>query len=111
MLRNKNANGLKVKFLEQVIDHGFLKWVLTCFTCARPLLNHKISTLFLYISLNLFTVMILGALLANKKYPLIKYLCVLLIVIGVALFLYKDVSTSCLLHYLKIILYLNTFIR
>ena len=38
--------------------------------------------------------MILGALLANKRYPLIKYFCVLLIVIGVALFLYKDVSRS-----------------
>lgn len=39
-------------------------------------------------------VMILGALLANKRYPLIKYLCVLLIVLGVALFLYKDKKTT-----------------
>ena len=42
--------------------------------------------------------MILGALLANKRYPLIKYFCVLLIVIGVALFLYKDVSRHSLLQ-------------
>ncbi|XP_032831428.2 solute carrier family 35 member B1 [Petromyzon marinus] len=34
-------------------------------------------------------VMILGVLLARKRYPLIKYLCVLLIVVGVAMFLYK----------------------
>ena len=35
--------------------------------------------------------MILGVLLAKKKYPLIKYLCVMLIVCGVALFMYKEV--------------------
>ena len=36
-------------------------------------------------------VMILGVLLARKRYPLIKYLCVMLIVCGVALFMYKEV--------------------
>lgn len=35
-------------------------------------------------------VMVLGVLLAKKKYPLVKYLCVLLIVLGVALFMYKE---------------------
>ncbi|KAL9966240.1 hypothetical protein ACROYT_G024287 [Oculina patagonica] len=35
-------------------------------------------------------VMILGVLLARKRYPLLKYLCVLLIVCGVALFMYKE---------------------
>lgn len=35
-------------------------------------------------------VLILGVLVGNRKYPLIKYLCVLLIVIGVGIFLYKD---------------------
>jgi len=35
-------------------------------------------------------VMLLGVLLARKTYPLVKYLCVLLITIGVALFVYKD---------------------
>lgn len=35
-------------------------------------------------------VMILGVLLARKSYPLVKYLCVLLITIGVAIFVYKD---------------------
>lgn len=35
-------------------------------------------------------VMILGVLLGNKVYPLKKYLFILLIVIGVALFMYKD---------------------
>lgn len=35
-------------------------------------------------------VMILGVLLARKRYPLMKYFSVLLIVMGVALFLFKD---------------------
>lgn len=35
-------------------------------------------------------VMILGVLIGRKKYPLLKYLFVLMIVIGVALFMYKD---------------------
>lgn len=37
----------------------------------------------------LVTVMILGVTILRKRYPLAKYLCVLLIVTGVALFLYK----------------------
>ncbi|KAM3598766.1 uncharacterized protein V6R79_022309 [Siganus canaliculatus] len=39
-------------------------------------------------------VMILGVTLLRKKYPLAKYLCVLLIVSGVALFLYKPNKSS-----------------
>ena len=39
-------------------------------------------------------VMILGVLVARKRYPLQKYLFVLMIVIGVALFVYKDKKTS-----------------
>ncbi|GFS23440.1 solute carrier family 35 member B1 [Elysia marginata] len=39
-------------------------------------------------------VMILGVLLARKQYPLAKYLCVLLIVMGVALFMYKEKKIS-----------------
>ncbi|XP_046542871.1 solute carrier family 35 member B1-like [Haliotis rubra] len=35
-------------------------------------------------------VMILGVLLARKRYPMAKYFCVLLIVMGVAMFMYKD---------------------
>lgn len=38
--------------------------------------------------------MILGVTLLKKKYPLAKYLCVLLIVGGVALFLYKPNKSS-----------------
>ncbi|XP_072927803.1 solute carrier family 35 member B1 isoform X1 [Hemitrygon akajei] len=34
-------------------------------------------------------VMVLGVILGRKRYPLAKYLCVLLIVLGVALFMYK----------------------
>jgi len=34
-------------------------------------------------------VMILGVLLAHKRYPLLKYLFVLMITTGVAMFLYK----------------------
>ena len=39
-------------------------------------------------------VMILGVLFGGKRYPLLKYLFVLLIVIGVALFTYKDKGSS-----------------
>lgn len=39
-------------------------------------------------------VMILGVLFGGKRYPLLKYLFVLLIVIGVALFTYKDKGNS-----------------
>ena len=60
---------------------------LRCSTLQRHVL--VLSTYFSYF----IVVMILGVLLARKKYPLAKYLCVLLIVTGVALFLYKDVST------------------
>ena len=35
-------------------------------------------------------VMILGVLVGRKKYPLLKYLFVSMIVVGVALFMYKD---------------------
>lgn len=35
-------------------------------------------------------VMVLGVLLGRKSYPLKKYLFVLLVVIGVALFMFKD---------------------
>lgn len=38
--------------------------------------------------------MLLGVTLLRKKYPLAKYLCVLLIVGGVALFLYKPNKSS-----------------
>ena len=38
--------------------------------------------------------MILGVLIGKKSYSLAKYLSVLLIVIGVALFLYKDGTTA-----------------
>ena len=39
-------------------------------------------------------VMILGILLAKKRYPAAKFLFILMIVIGVSLFLYKDQQKS-----------------
>ncbi|XP_002125771.2 solute carrier family 35 member B1 isoform X1 [Ciona intestinalis] len=39
-------------------------------------------------------VMILGVLLAHKRYPIAKYFCVLMIVLGVAGFMYKDGKDS-----------------
>lgn len=39
-------------------------------------------------------VMILGVLIGNKRYDLKKYICILMIVIGVALFMYKDGKVS-----------------
>ena len=38
--------------------------------------------------------MIFGVLVGHRSYPLVKYLIVLLIVAGVALFLYKDGGAS-----------------
>ena len=38
--------------------------------------------------------MILGVTILRKRYPMAKYLCVLLIVSGVALFLYKPNKSS-----------------
>ncbi|KAG8566580.1 hypothetical protein GDO81_013302 [Engystomops pustulosus] len=38
--------------------------------------------------------MLLGVTVLRKKYPLTKYLCVLLIVVGVALFMYKPKNTG-----------------
>ncbi len=35
-------------------------------------------------------ILIMGVTLGHRRYPIIKYLIVLLIVVGVALFLYKD---------------------
>ena len=46
--------------------------------------------------------MILGVLLARKRYPLVKYFCVLLIVLGVALFLFKDVSVLATMRFIFI---------
>ena len=40
----------------------------------------------------LILVMLLAVILGKKRYPWTKYIVVLLIVSGVALFLYKDVS-------------------
>ena len=34
--------------------------------------------------------MVLGVLIGRKKYPLLKYLFILMIVAGVAMFMYKD---------------------
>ncbi|XP_075436457.1 solute carrier family 35 member B1 [Ascaphus truei] len=39
-------------------------------------------------------VMLLGVTVLRKRYPLTKYLCVLLIVLGVALFMYKPKNTG-----------------
>merc|ERR1712013_536232 len=39
-------------------------------------------------------VMILGVLVGRKSYPLLKYLFILMIVVGVALFMYKDKAGS-----------------
>ena len=39
-------------------------------------------------------VMILGVLIGRKRYPILKYLFIVLIVLGVALFMYKDGKTT-----------------
>jgi len=66
-----------------------------CYTFAMVASNHALQ----YISYPAqvlgkackpIPVMILGVVLANKRYSLTKYLCILMIVAGVALFMYKD---------------------
>lgn len=39
-------------------------------------------------------VMVLGVLLGGRRYPLVKYLFVLMIVTGVAMFMYKEQKSS-----------------
>ena len=39
-------------------------------------------------------VMVLGVIINKKKYSFMKYLCILMIVCGVGLFLYKDSPSS-----------------
>merc|ERR1739838_181680 len=66
-----------------------------CYTFAMVASNHALQ----YISYPAqvlgkackpIPVMILGVVLANKRYSLTKYLCILMIVSGVAMFMYKD---------------------
>ena len=38
--------------------------------------------------------MIMGVIFAHKRYHLVKYFCILLIVLGVAGFMYKDHKTE-----------------
>jgi len=66
-----------------------------CYTFAMAASNHALQ----YISYPAqvlgkackpIPVMVLGVLLANKRYPVAKYMCILMIVSGVAMFMYKD---------------------
>ncbi|KRX99453.1 Solute carrier family 35 member B1 [Trichinella pseudospiralis] len=81
----------------------------TCFygTCAFTYLAAMLSSnkALLYVpyptqvigkSCKPIPVMILGVLVAKKRYPLRKYLFILLIILGVALFMYNDKSKSTL---------------
>ena len=71
-----------------LIDVCYILFLILFFSFWFMIFNHQIYSILLFFIL----VMILGVLLARKKYPLMKYICVLLIVIGVALFFYKDVG-------------------
>uniref|UniRef100_A0A8C7F9B7 Solute carrier family 35 member B1 n=3 Tax=Oncorhynchus kisutch TaxID=8019 RepID=A0A8C7F9B7_ONCKI len=101
-------------FIQCIINAGFAKILIQFFEGSRP--DHTKSWLYGVCSLSYLgamvssnsalqyvnyptqvlgksckpiPVMILGVFVLRKKYPLAKYLCVLLIVSGVALFLYK----------------------
>ena len=56
--------------------------------------------------------MVLGVLIGRKKYPLLKYLFILMIVAGVAMFMYKDSGKkgqgTYLIKTVKILLYQKT---
>uniref|UniRef100_A0A673XXH6 Solute carrier family 35 member B1 n=1 Tax=Salmo trutta TaxID=8032 RepID=A0A673XXH6_SALTR len=100
-------------FIQCIINAGFAKILIQFFEGSRP--DHTKSWLYGVCSLSYLgamvssnsalqyvnyptqvslisqpiQLMILGVFVLRKKYPLAKYLCVLLIVSGVALFLYK----------------------
>lgn len=83
-----------------LIPHSLvIAWILfpsICFTLRAEVLTrcpgwYQSASYFCYCVL---AVMILGVTILRKKYPLAKYLCVLLIVSGVALFLYKPNKSS-----------------
>lgn len=56
----------------------------TCFTLIKQVLGKSAKPI---------PVMILGVLIGGKRYPRIKFFIVLLIVVGVALFFYKEDDT------------------
>ncbi|KAG7256449.1 hypothetical protein CRUP_024529 [Coryphaenoides rupestris] len=78
-------------FIQCVINALFARILIQFFEGSRP--DHTKSWLYGLCSLSylgaMVSMMILGVTILRKKYPLAKYLCVLLIVSGVALFLYK----------------------
>ncbi|NXA42179.1 S35B1 protein, partial [Eudromia elegans] len=110
-------HALSLVFIQCVINAAFAKLLIRCLDAARP--DRTRSWLYAACSLSYlgamvssnsalqfinyptqafgshspccfsFPVMLLGVTLLRKKYPLAKYLCVLLIVTGVALFMYK----------------------
>ncbi|XP_064644610.1 solute carrier family 35 member B1-like [Lineus longissimus] len=79
-------------------DNTPKKMYATCavtYLCAMLASNHALQhvnypTQVVGKSIKPIPVMILGVLLARKKYPLQKYMFVLMIVVGVALFIYKE---------------------
>uniref|UniRef100_A0A1A8G7X1 Solute carrier family 35 member B1 n=1 Tax=Nothobranchius korthausae TaxID=1143690 RepID=A0A1A8G7X1_9TELE len=106
-------------FIQCITSAIFAKFLIQCFESSKPdhttnWLNGLCSLFFvgamvssnsalLYVnyptqvlgkSCKPIPVMILGVTILRKKYPLAKYLCVLLIVSGVALFLYKPNNGS-----------------
>lgn len=106
-------------FIQCVVSAVFAKILIVCFEGSKP--DHTKSWIYGLCSLSYLgamvssnsalqyinyptqvlgksckpiPVMILGVTILRKKYPLAKYLCVLLIVSGVALFLYKPNKSS-----------------
>ena len=69
---------------------AFMK--LSCMICRHHVFGFctKTCSLLLFVLLVL-PVMLLGMLLAHKRYSLVKYLCVVLIVVGVMIFMFPDV--------------------
>ncbi|ESO86832.1 hypothetical protein LOTGIDRAFT_128290 [Lottia gigantea] len=95
---NVLAAYLGTKYMQKKVDATPTKYYIACsltYLGAMLASNHALQhvsypTQVLGKTIKPIPVMILGVLIARKRYPLVKYLFVLMIVLGVALFMYKD---------------------
>ncbi|XP_075914979.1 solute carrier family 35 member B1-like isoform X2 [Petromyzon marinus] len=81
-----------------VVDHTAQWMYMACaLTCLGAMVSGNVALQFIHYptqvlgkSCKPISVFLLGLVFARKKYPVAKYLCVLLIVTGVTLFMYRD---------------------
>jgi len=91
----KTAQAVTTGKVEDTTPHSWYAAMTVCYVGAMLASNHSLQfvsypTQVVGKSVKPIPVMLLGVLLARKRYPLQKYLFVAMIVAGVALFIYKD---------------------